>query len=202
GRDGALEPGRPEEPEEEGRVDLPQLRGPVRIPGLDREHDRAEDAVDHEALQLLELALLEPEVAHGGHLRRVDGGLGGIRVLGLLRGRDAVQGRLDLQADLAGHLGRTLDRGLVQPLGVEAVVEVLDRDGDAHGERPTEQEQRLDVQATDLRQAPDNGFTYYSHFSKGLVSLSLAGEDNSLAGEDHLSPSGPRYPRVWVRRSS
>jgi len=52
-----------------------------------------------------------------------------------------------------------LDRGLVQPVAVETVVEVLDRDGDRHGEGPTEQEQRLDVQATDLRQASDRRST-------------------------------------------
>src|SRR5437773_3173218 len=68
GHDRRLEPGRLEEPQEEVRVELPQLRGPARIPELDALHDRTEHGIDHDALQLLHLGLLEPDTSDRGHL--------------------------------------------------------------------------------------------------------------------------------------
>src|SRR5205809_572459 len=66
-RDVRLEPRALEELQQEGRVDLPQLVGPGRVPCLDREEDRASDPLDHGTLQLLHLRLLEPDLPRAGH---------------------------------------------------------------------------------------------------------------------------------------
>src|SRR6266480_4506962 len=77
---------------------------------------------------------------------------------------------------------------------MEAVVEVLDRDGDRHGEGPTEQEQRLDVQATDLRQASDGILT---RFRQGFDSICTFQWKRRSKAHEPLPPVAPPMgPRV------